>query len=52
LFVACGVGDEKDGCGVRGAGAVEAVDELEHMFASDDNARELHPADATHGGLG
>ena len=33
LFVACGVGDEKDGCGVRGAGAVEAVDELEQLFA-------------------
>lgn len=39
MFVACGVGDEKDRCSVRGAGAVEAVDELEQLFASDDNAR-------------
>jgi hypothetical protein len=39
LLVACGVGHEKTGCGVRGAGAVEAVDELEQLFASDDNAR-------------
>ena len=51
LFVARGVGDEKDGCGVRGAGAVEAVDKLEQLFASDDNARELHPLDASHGGV-
>ena len=43
LFVACGVEDEKDGCGVRGARAVEVVDELEHLFASDNNGSELHP---------
>ena len=51
LFVACGVGDEKYGCGVRGAGTVEALDELEQLFASDENARELHPLDASLGGV-
>ena len=49
LFVACGVGHEKDGCGVFGAGVVEAVDGLEHLFASDDDARELHSLDASRG---